>query len=252
MAVTASTATTATTAATTASTKTTAAASSTSTAADKLNIDYQSFLTLLTSELKNQDPNSPVDSNQFVSQLAQLSSVEQQIKTNTALGDLLSAFNANGIDRYAGLIGRTVQAPTGQVALSASGSVPFRYTSDAAGTQTRAVVIDSAGNPVRTINLAQASTATAATWDGKNDAGTRVKAGNYRIGIVSSGDNGSVIGTKPATVYDKVNEVRLSTDGTPLLHLSGGSDVKPADLQGILDTSATSAYSTTSTSGSGV
>ncbi|QKV19622.1 flagellar hook assembly protein FlgD [Oricola thermophila] len=90
-----------------------AAAQSTATASmAKANVDYESFLRLLVAELKNQDPTEPVDSTEYIAQLASFSSVEQSIQTNAKLDDLIQM----GYLQQAGsIIGRTLTSPDGDV-----------------------------------------------------------------------------------------------------------------------------------------
>jgi flagellar basal-body rod modification protein FlgD len=71
--------------------------------------NYQTFLSLLTTQLKNQDPSSPLDTNQFTAQLTQMTGVEQQLLSNKLLQQLVSA--QGGLPQAAGLIGKTVTAP---------------------------------------------------------------------------------------------------------------------------------------------
>ncbi|TCD16220.1 flagellar hook assembly protein FlgD [Oricola cellulosilytica] len=78
----------------------------------KVGVDYDSFLKLLVAELKNQDPTEPMDATQYVSQLATFSNVEQSIKTNDKLDEILRA----GFLQQAGsLIGRTLTSPDGAI-----------------------------------------------------------------------------------------------------------------------------------------
>ena len=63
--------------------------------------DFETFLKLLTSQLRNQDPLKPLDSTDFVAQLASFSAVEQQVNTNTKLDQLLGALTRSGIDEAA-------------------------------------------------------------------------------------------------------------------------------------------------------
>ncbi|MFI4934492.1 MAG: flagellar hook assembly protein FlgD [Caulobacterales bacterium] len=70
--------------------------------------NYQTFLSLLTTQLKNQDPLSPLDTNQFTQQLTQMTGVEQQLLSNQLLQQLV---NQQGLTQAAGLIGQTVTAP---------------------------------------------------------------------------------------------------------------------------------------------
>lgn len=105
-------------------------ANSSTTATSKTAVDYQSFLKLLIAEMKNQDPTNPMDTSQYMSQFAQLSSVEQAMQTNTKLDSLLSSQSLSQAD---GLIGKTVSFTdstgatfTGKVAsisINSSGSI---------------------------------------------------------------------------------------------------------------------------------
>ena len=71
--------------------------------------NFQSFLTLLTTQLKNQDPTSPLDTSQFTQQITQMTGVEQQLLSNQLLQQLVSA--QGGVAQAANLIGETVTAP---------------------------------------------------------------------------------------------------------------------------------------------
>ncbi|RCW82252.1 flagellar hook assembly protein FlgD [Phyllobacterium bourgognense] len=75
-------------------------------------VDYQAFLKLLVAEMKNQDPTEPMDATQQISQLAQFSSVEQAVQTNTKLDQLLASSSLSQAD---GIIGRTVTSADGKV-----------------------------------------------------------------------------------------------------------------------------------------
>lgn len=97
-------------ASTTATTPSPAAA--TKTAADKSKLDYDSFLTLLVAQLKNQDPTEPRDSATYIAQLATFSNVEQAIKTNSKLDALMTAFALSQAD---GVLGRTVTSADGVI-----------------------------------------------------------------------------------------------------------------------------------------
>src|SRR5579862_2238926 len=85
-----------------------------SNALNKLSSDLNSFLTLLTTQLKNQDPLSPLDSTQFTAQLVAFTGVEQQINTNTKLDSLIGVDKATQLTSAANFIGNTVEAPSNQ------------------------------------------------------------------------------------------------------------------------------------------
>jgi flagellar basal-body rod modification protein FlgD len=79
-------------------------------ATSKTAVDYQSFLRLLVAEMKNQDPTNPMDSTQYVAQLASFSQVEQSVQINSKLDQLLQA---STLSQAGSLIGRTVTSADG-------------------------------------------------------------------------------------------------------------------------------------------
>lgn len=85
---------------------------SSTTAPSKAEVDYQSFLKLLVAQMKNQDPTQPMDSTQYVAQLAQFSNVEQSIQVNKKLSELLQV---SAISQANSLLGRTVTSADGSV-----------------------------------------------------------------------------------------------------------------------------------------
>lgn len=109
-----------------ASPATTSTASSATDAAAKASVDYDSFLRLLVAEMKNQDPTNPMDSSQYVAQLATFSQVEQSIQTNSKLDQLLQMSTLSQADA---VIGRHITSADG----STSGVVAeVRLTSEGA------------------------------------------------------------------------------------------------------------------------
>jgi flagellar basal-body rod modification protein FlgD len=81
-------------------------------------LDYNSFLTLLIAQMKNQDPTKPTDPSQFVAQLASFSSVEQAIKTNSKLDTMMTSL---ALSQAEGLIGRTLTSSDGSVTGAVAG-----------------------------------------------------------------------------------------------------------------------------------
>jgi len=103
------------------STATATSAQSTDTTADLSStdsLDYNSFLTLLIAQMKNQDPTKPTDPSQFVAQLASFSSVEQAIKTNSKLDSMMTSL---ALSQSEGLIGRTITSSDGMVSGAVAG-----------------------------------------------------------------------------------------------------------------------------------
>src|SRR5450631_1343962 len=102
----------------------------------QLSSNFSTFLTLLTTQLKNQDPTSPMDSNAFTQQLVMYSQVEQQIDTNTNLKSLISQGTSNAAAVTTGYLGKKVSITNGSASLS-GGAANWTYNlaTDAAGTQ---------------------------------------------------------------------------------------------------------------------
>ena len=132
------------------STAGTAAASSA--AKDRIGLadDFDSFLQLLTTQLKNQDPLAPLDANQFTQQLVQFSAVEQAIKTNDALGRLLATMRGDQIARSVDYLGAEVEAEGQTIRLGEGGPARVRYRLDQSAAQVRIEIYDGAGRLVAT------------------------------------------------------------------------------------------------------
>ncbi|MDE5461197.1 MULTISPECIES: flagellar hook assembly protein FlgD [unclassified Bradyrhizobium] len=103
----------------TSATDSTSKSSSSTTSTSSTGVDYNTFLRLLIAEMKNQDPTNPMDTSQYMSQFAQLSSVEQAMQTNNKLDALLSS---QSLSQANGLIGKTVSF-TDSTGASFSGKV---------------------------------------------------------------------------------------------------------------------------------
>lgn len=100
-------------------TPTTSATASTATGAASMSPDYNTFLQLLIAEMQSQDPTNPMDTTQYMTQFAQLSTVEQSVQTNSKLDALLSS---SAISQAEGLIGRTANFTTSD-GQTASGTI---------------------------------------------------------------------------------------------------------------------------------
>src|ERR1700685_1616187 len=85
---------------------------------NQLSGNFSTFLTLLTTQLKNQDPTSPMDSNEFTQQLVEYSQVEQQIDSNTNLQTLISQGTSNAAAVTTGYLGKNVSVTNGQASLT--------------------------------------------------------------------------------------------------------------------------------------
>ena len=182
--------------------------------------DFQTFLTLLTTQMKNQDPLNPTDSTEFVAQLASFSGVEQQVRANEQLEKIYGALGGGASAGLASWIGTEVRAAA-QASFSGD---PVAVLAEPESGADRAVltVTDDFGNAVAQVNVSP--TATSVSWDGKNALGETQPHGLYSFAIASYKD-GELMGTKPGEVFAKVTEVRIE-DGEPVLMLEGGAKAR--------------------------
>ncbi len=187
-------------------------------------VDFQNFLTLLTAQLRNQDPLSPADSTEFVAQLASFSSVEQLVRANDRLDSIASAITGGGIDQYADWIGREAEAP-GAPAFFSGEPVDYRLSGEEGATRVEVIVLNQAGDEVTRFDAD--NTREIQTWNGEAN-GSAAENGVYRITASYYNEEG-LIRTEPANTFGVVDEVRLIGGGA-LLGLDGGIEVDPSEV----------------------
>lgn len=174
------------------------AASSTSKTSIANNFDQ--FLQLLTTQLRNQSPLDPLDTNQFTQQLVQFASVEQQLKTNDTLSALLSLSKATTVSNGLSYVGSTIRAD-GATSPLANGSAQWNLNSPAAGTAT-IVITDAKGNQVAGTTQAIKAGDQTFAWNGARAGGGIAPPGDYTI-TVTARDNTA----QPITVKTEVTGV---------------------------------------------
>lgn len=149
---------------------------------DQLAADMNQFLKLLTSQLANQDPLSPMDSTEFTNQLVQYANVEQNIQTNENLENLISVQQAAMTLSSANYIGKTITAATTALPLQ-DGSATFAYEFEEVPEAASIEILNSQGTVVKTITPELAKGSQTVTWDGKNDYGVQQEDGGYTVRI---------------------------------------------------------------------
>ncbi len=186
--------------------------STSSDALSSLTSNYNQFLTLLTTQLQNQDPTSPMTSDTFTSELAQFAGVEQQIQTNTNLTQLLSLNQDNEVSQGTSLVGRQAVASSSQLPLQ-NGSAELQISPASAETVGIAIT-NSAGSVVKTQTLSLPAGTTNWTWNGQDDSGDTLSDGNYSAAVVTQDSSGnttavpfSVVGTITGISKDASNGV---------------------------------------------
>ncbi|MCW5954127.1 MAG: flagellar hook assembly protein FlgD, partial [Propionibacteriaceae bacterium] len=152
--------------------------------------NFDTFLQLLTTQLKNQNPLDPLDTNAFTQQLVQFSSVEQQLKTNDFLSALVQA-NTNTVQTNAvNYIGKTVSA-SGTRSELVNGKAVWNFKLDDAAT-INVTIKDANGNVVYTEDGALQAGAGTFEWNGKTSTGSTAPDGTYSItmtGVNAEGKN---------------------------------------------------------------
>lgn len=190
-------------------------------AAAKLGADMNSFLKLLTAQLQNQDPLAPMDANAFTAQLAQYSSIEQQIATNKNMESLLDVQRANSLLSATALVGQEVEVASDSVTLRGGTAQQMQLPALAqAGTARQALVTvtDSSGTILRQATTSLGSDATSWRWDGMDSRGKRVVDGTYKVAVNGIDFSGTPTGPLNFTLRGKVESVSRSGD-EPKLNL---------------------------------
>ena len=154
-----------------------------------LSSNFGNFLSLLMTQLKNQDPTAPLDTNQFTSQLVQFSSVEQQIATNTSLGKLIEMTQATGVMQSSTMIGKQVTVTSDHIPLQ-NGAGRVGFDAPHAGPASIAIYSD-AGVKIRDASLTAAAGPNRWSWDGLDNAGKQVADGAYRIAVTGADTKGT-------------------------------------------------------------
>lgn len=171
--------------------------------------NFDTFLTLLTEQLQNQDPLNPMDSQQFVEQLVQFTSVEQQINSNQNLETLLALQGANAQMSATNFIGRDVTVSSDSAALQ-DGQAEWTYALPREAATNEITIRDQQGRVVAGY-LSQPTGQGAQTfrWDGSDFAGNPMPSGVYTLDVRAKDFDGEVMDV-PVRVSGRVTSVDLS------------------------------------------
>jgi flagellar basal-body rod modification protein FlgD len=189
-----------------------------STAGSTLAGNFQTFLTLLTTQLQNQNPLDPLDTNQFTQQLVQFAGVEQQLKTNDQLTTLVSLQQTAQSTQALGFVGKTAVVDGNTAALTNSAAtwslgVPTNSNVSIS-------ITNSTGQTVYSNSYAvQAGQNQTFAWDGKGNDGTQWPDGQYKLTATAADSAGNTVAVT-TQVQGVVNSVDL-TQSPPLLSING-------------------------------
>jgi flagellar basal-body rod modification protein FlgD len=209
---------------------TSTATSSTSTdAMAQLSGNFSTFLTLLTTQLKNQDPTSPMDSNTFTQQLVMYSQVEQQIQSNDNLKTLISQGTSNASSMATQYLGKKVSVTNGQASLT-GGAANWTYNLATAAASSTLTVTDANGKAVYTGAGATTAGNNSFSWNGQDNNGNQLSDGIYKLSVTATdGSNAAV--TSSVASAGTVTQIDMTT-GTPQL-VVGNMEVGLGDIAAV-------------------
>jgi len=216
-----------------------AAAAANAANAKKNELNQDDFLTLMITQLKNQDPFKPMDPAQYVGQLAQFSSVSGLANMNKNITALTDSLRGNQVLDGAALIGRTVIAEGDTVyryaAAEGTEAIPTQGAIDvpAGASSVQLVVRDAAGSLVKSQALETRAGVRGFSWDGSTDSGTIAPTGAYKIEVIAKvGDRNISLNTSVAA---QVSSVALDpANGALILDTDSLGEIPMSDVERVL------------------
>ncbi|MBJ3763161.1 flagellar hook assembly protein FlgD [Maribius pontilimi] len=188
-------------------------------ASTTISSDFDTFLQLLTAQIRNQDPLDPMKSEEFAVQLATFSNVEQSVRSNDLLEAILASGGGNEFTAMSSWIGRDVRA-----------AMPVQFSGDPisldpplpkAGSRQELVVFNETGAEVYRRQVS--STGAPLDWAGTTTAGPMAGTGIYNF-AVESFEAGTLVASEAVPAYARVSELRSGTSG-PILAFAGGVEI---------------------------
>jgi flagellar basal-body rod modification protein FlgD len=196
-------------------------------ATSELTGNIDTFLKLLTTQLRNQDPTDPMDPNEMFGQLSQFAMVEQQIAVNRHMNSLISLQRSAVMLDAAGLVGQTVEVESRSLELRGGATQALALPSaDGAVGQVRIAITNQAGDKVREAVVPLDANGSSWTWDGRTDAGRAAADGTYSVTVAGLDSSGRSRRNITSAVSGTVTSIERSGD---LAMLALGNLVVPAD-----------------------
>jgi len=175
-------------------------------------LGQEDFLHLMVTQLKNQDPFKPMESGEFLGQLAQFGTVSGLAGLQTSFDSLASSLVSNQALQASALVGRSALAATSTMAIAAGQPVAGAIELPAASGAVSLAIHDATGQPVRTLNLgAQPAGLASFVWDGLTDGGDAAAPGSYRFSAAYRSGPDSVVAE--TLLRAPIDSVLLGADG---------------------------------------
>jgi len=189
-----------------------------------LNNQYNDFLLLLTKQLQNQDPMSPLDTAQFTQQLVGFSSVEQMIQQNKRLDQLIGLQSSSNTYAAASFLGNTVAVDSNDVALK-DGKASFQYSIEHSAVKAQLRITDANGQVVLIQQANEGIGTYQVDWEGQNIFGNKLPDGKYSVSVAYEDEKGNTY-SSPITAYGTVDSADIK-DGQVSLNV--GNVTYPID-----------------------
>lgn len=217
----------------------TTTASAANNAASALAGNFEMFLHLLTTQLKNQDPTSPMDPSEFTQQLVQFSQVEQQININKNLESMMAMLKTQQASSNLNYIGKVVDFESPDVELTEGGSAFWTYNLPPGTKMVEFKILDEDGKVVRSGSMPAEDVVTGSNgrtevaWDGTDAEGDACDSGTYRLEVTAKDSSGKAINGVNVNGRGYVQAVEV-LDGEQYLIVSG-TKVPPKEVVGVFD-----------------
>lgn len=197
----------------------TAEEAKTASATKGLGDNFETFLKMLTTQMKNQDPLKPMDTNEMTKQLVEFANVEQNIGTNSRLDKLLKLQGASTASTNLAYLGRMISYEGDQFDYAEGMTqAPLGYELETAAKSVRVDILDSAGRKIRSFaGEKTAGTKHLVNWDFKDDNGLPVPPGSYRLNIAPTGEKEDQIIKAKTYTFGTVAGVSQAKDGETTL-----------------------------------
>lgn len=200
---------------------------------ERSKLGQEDFLELMTTQLQNQDPFEPMENGDFLAQIAQFSTVSGIQDLQGSFESLSQSLVSNQALQAAGLVGRSVLAPTGIAALEQGGAVKGVVELPASSTDVNVTITDAGGQTIRTVELGgQAAGNAHFQWDGLTDNGSYANPGTYFISANADYDGSNT--AVETLISSPVESVTLGNSGGLLLDLKGIGQLDFTEVRQIL------------------
>jgi flagellar basal-body rod modification protein FlgD len=216
---------------TTTSNGTSSAAAANALANTQIAGNFQSFLQLLTTQLQNQNPLSPLDTNQFTQQLVEFAGVQQQINTNDSLATLVSLQQTAQSSQALQFVGKTAVV-SGNTATLTNSEATWELNIPTASNVNINIASSNGQTVFSNTFAAAAGNNQVFNWNGLGTDGTQLPDGNYTLTATAKDSNGNTVGVT-TSVAGIVSSVNL-TQSPPLLSI-GGQTFTVNQVQSIID-----------------